>query len=295
MLQKAKMADFSFSPSELVPIQLMQQVAREDMAIRSFQDQAVMNERIMRRGEEQASVMAVASAEAGVKAKSTRSTEGTEVRDSNTYTITYYNPESHKAEVLSAKSDIRNKDEATRCIEESVASQSLYPVYSYIGSPLMKIEVIPWKLEQILSERDYGTPPPSGGASVVPVKLVALKESEIAANKKLEEDTRSALERSIVRKEQSEIRLGEEIVIMEDALESLRRGDDIDRVLARLPPLSRMRYILLMRKKKVPVQIIIRMMQREAEFLKSSKKKLSLFSTDDLVSMLKALRVLRKK
>src|SRR5271157_3893281 len=196
MPQKTKMAGFSFSQAELVPILLMQQVAREDMVVRSFQDQSVMNERIMQRGEEQAWVMAIASAEAGEKAKNIRSTEGKEVRDSTTYTITYYNPETHKAEVLSEKSDIRIKDESTKSIEESVASQSLYPIYKYIGFPLMKTEVLPWKLDQILSERDYGTPPPSGGASVVPVKLIALKESEVVAQKKFEENMRVALEQS---------------------------------------------------------------------------------------------------
>jgi|SRR5208283_2608533 len=294
MVQKS-LVGFSFSQDELVPIMLMQQVARQDMAIRSFQDQSVMNERIMTRGEEQAWVMAIASAEAGTKAKNVRSTEGKEIRDTTSYAITYYNPETRKAEVLSEKSDIRIKDETIKSIEESVASQSLYPIYKYIGFPLLKTEVVPWKLEQILSERDYGTPPPSGGASVIPVKLVALKESEIAAQKKLEENVKSALELAIVRKEQSEIKLGEEIVVMEDAVEALRRGEDLDNVIARLPPLSRMRYILLLRKRKMPVQIVIRMMQREAEFLKSSKKKLSFFSTDDLVSMLKALRAVRKK
>ncbi len=293
MVQKS-LAGFSFSQDELVPIMLMQQVVRQDMAIRSFQDQSVMNERIMTRGEEQAWVMAIASAESGQKAKSVRSTEGKDIKDSTTYTITYYNPETHKAEILSEKSDIRIKDETTKSIEESVASQSLYPIYKYIGFPLLKTEVVPWKLEQILSERDCGTPPPSGGASVIPVKLVAQKESEIAAQKKLEENVKSALDLAIVRKEKSEIRLGEEIIVMEDAVEALRRGEDLDNVIARLPPLSRMRYILLLRKRKVPVQIVIRMMQREAEFLKSSKKKLSFFSTDDLVSMLKALRAVKK-
>ena len=273
---------------------LIQRQVQEDIALRHLQDQTVMNDRIMKRTEEQSSVMAFASAQASEKAKSIRSTEGKEAKSSTTYTITYYNPEIHKAEVLSDKSDIKIKDEAVKGIEESVASQSLYPIYSYIGAPLMKVETVPWMLEQILSERDYGTPPPSGGASIVPVKLVELKESEMVARKKIENEMRSALEVSIVRKENSEIRLGEQIIVMEQAVDALRIGENIDNVLIRLPPLSRLRYILLMKKRKAPVQIVIRMLLRDITFLKSFKKKLSLFSTDDLVGMLKALRALKK-
>jgi hypothetical protein len=279
--------------AELAPMLIQRQV-QEDIALRHLQDQTVMNDRIMKRTEEQSSVMAFASAQASEKAKSIRSTEGKEAKSSTTYTITYYNPEIHKAEVLSDKSDIKIKDEAVKGIEESVASQSLYPIYSYIGAPLMKVETVPWMLEQILSERDYGTPPPSGGASIVPVKLVELKESEMVARKKIENEMRSALEVSIVRKENSEIRLGEQIIVMEQAVDALRIGENIDNVLIRLPPLSRLRYVLLMKKRKAPVQIVIRMLLRDITFLKSFKKKLSLFSTDDLVGMLKALRALKK-
>src|SRR5262249_30284961 len=154
----------------------------------------------------------------------------------------------------------------------AVAAQSVYSIYRFIGSPLIRTEVVPWKLEQILAEREYGTPPPPpAGAAVTPVKIVAMKESEIAAQKKLDESGREALGQAVRRKEWAELKVEEEILVLEQAVEALRKGEAIDKVIDRLPPLSRARYILAMRKKQLGKQTIIAILIRDASFLRNVK------------------------
>jgi hypothetical protein len=293
------MFSFGFSPSELAPMLAMQTMMRDDTVLRNFMDQSLMSETLQRRqkGEEQASIIAQAASEESRKAKPPSSKEDKSGKEtSRSYTITYYNPELKKAEVLETQSEIKIKDYTTQTIEESVAAQSVYPLYKYIGAPLIRTEVLPWKLEEILSQREYGTPPPPpAGAAVAPVKVIAMKESEIVAVKKKEEALKSAIEEAVLRKEESELKVEEELLVLEETVEALRRGEDIDKVLERLPPLSRARYILARRKKLLGRQAIIAILLRDASFLKSVKKKLELFTLDDLVNMFKILRGLQKR
>jgi len=292
------MFSFGFSPSELAPMIAMQTMMRDDTVLRNFMDQSLMSESLQRRqkGEEQASILAQVASEESQKGKTATKNGKGEKETSRSYTITYYNPELKKAEVLETKSDITIKDYTTQMIEESVAAQSAYPLYKYIGAPLIRTEVLPWKLEEILSQREYGTPPPPpSGAAVAPIKVIVVKESEIVAVKKKEEALKRALEEAIMRKEESEMKVEEEILVLEETVEALRKGEDIDKVLERLPPLSRARYIIALRKKMLGRQAIIAILLRDASFLKSIRKKLELFTLDDLVNMFKILRQLQKR
>jgi hypothetical protein len=288
--------NFGIAGDDAAGLISMQQVASNDTAFRSYAWQSIMSENIMRqtRQASQASVtaQAVADSASGTKTQS----EKDEKSSSRAYSITYFNPVLQTTEVLEARSEIRIKDVTTRTIEESVAAGSLFPLYQYIGTPLIRKEVLPWKLEEILSQREYGTPPPPPtGAAVTPVRIIAQKEEEIAALKKREEEIKEAVEASIVRKEKSELRIAQEILLMEETISSLRLGDPIDRILARLPPLSRARYILLLRKKRMGREAIISMLLKDIGFLKMVKKKLELFTLDDLKGMYKILRDLQKR
>lgn len=289
---------FGFKPADLAPMIAMQNLMRDDTVLRNFMDQQLMSESLQRRqkGEEQASILAQAAAEESGKRNVKESGSKSEKETSTSYTITYYNPELKKAEVLETKSDIRIKDIATQMIEESVAGQSALPIYKYISTPLLRTEVVPWKLEQILAEREYGTPPPPpSGAAVTPVKVVATKESEIEAEKKKSEELKSYLAEVVVRKEESELKLDEEILLLEETVEALRKGEEIDKVLDRLPPLSRARYILALRKKMLGREAVIRILIRDASFLKNVKKKLELFTLEDLVNMFRIIRGLQRR
>lgn len=293
---------FSFGSTELAPAMDFQRLLVNDSVLRDFFQQSLLSESLMRRqrNEEQVSIMAQAAGEASTKNKTEQSTQESgktsETGTTKTYVITYYNPETHKAEVLETKSDIKIQDNVKQMIEESLGMQSIYPLYTFIGLPLMKQEILPWKLEGILAEREYGTPPPFGsGAPVVPVKKVEQTEAEIVAIKKQEEAIKEAVVETIILKERSELKIDEEIIMLGETVEALRKGEEIDKVLDKLPPLSRARYIVALRKKQLGRQIIIRLLLKDASFLKTVKKKLETFTFEDLINMVKLLRDMQKK
>src|SRR5262249_20314649 len=159
--------------------------------------------------------------------------------------------------------------------------------------PLMRTEVVPWKLQQILDEREYGTPPPPpSGAGVTPMKVINEKESEIVAVRKHDELVRAAFAEVVLRKEKCESVVAAELLIIEETVEALRKGDSIDKVISRLPPLSRARYTLVMRKKLLGRNAVIQMLLQEAAFLRGVKKKLELFTLEDMINMVKIVRSL---
>jgi hypothetical protein len=290
---------FGLSPEQMGPIIQMQQIAHDDTVLRNFSYQALQQESLMKRqhGESQAAVMAqAANTESSRTVESKEKADKSDIASSRSYTISYYNPELQKTEVLEGKADVRMKDIATQMVEEAVAGQSVLPIYKYIGTPLMRTEVVPWKLQQILDEREYGTPPPPpSGASVAPVKVIVEKEGEIVAEKKRDDLIRSALAEVVLRKEKSEAEVAEELLIIEQTVEALRKGESIDKVIARLPPLSKLRYALVMRKKNLGRNALIQMLLRESVFLRGVQKKLEMFTLDDVVNMFKIIRSLQKR
>ena len=281
---------FAFSGDELAPMLQMQRFIALENVLGTCLQGAVLAESITRKqGFEQAGISAQALAEKSRNNKGERDA-------SSFYTISYYNPVLGSTEVLEAKSEITIKDATTKMIEESVAAHSAYPIYQYVATPLMRKEVLPWKLEEILSQREYGTPPPPPtGAGATPVRIIVQKESEIVAEKKRDDEAKEAVSEAIIRKETGELRLGEEIMLLEEAVASLRGGDDVDKVLARLPPLSRARFILALRKKNLGKEALINMLINDASFLKCTKKKLEMLTLEDLLGIYKMIRNLQKR
>ncbi len=289
--------NFGLSPDQLAPIIQMQMLAKEDSVLRNFSWQSLMQENLMRRqsSENQAAVIAQA-ANAEVSKTVDSKSDKAEKEASRSYTISYFNPELGKTEVLEGKTSVMFKDPATQAVEEAVAAGSVLSIYRYIGMPLIRTEVIPWKLQQILDEREYGTPPPPpAGAAAPPVRLIEEKESEIVAVRKREDIVKAALDQVVIRKEKSEAVVAEELLMLEETVEALRRGDPLDKLIAKLPPLSRARYLLLLRKKNMGRYAVIQLLLREIMFLKGVQKKLELFTLDDLVNMFKMIRQLQTR
>ncbi|MCI0503218.1 hypothetical protein L0Y65_00740 [Candidatus Micrarchaeota archaeon] len=289
---------FGFTGTDMVPILQMQNAMFNDSVLNNYFQQSLLSESIMKRQRDmsQATLMAQAVNESASKERGSEAQMKGEKASSTSYAITYYNPELNKTEILEAKSEIKISDFTTKMVEEAVAMQSAYSIYRFIAQPLIRTEVLPWKLEEILAQREYGTPPPPpAGAAVTPVKIIVQKESEIVALKKREDAIKEAIERFVVRKEKTEQKIAEEILIIDEAVAMLRAGDEIDKVIGRLPPLSRARYILVLRKKQLGRLAIIALLLRDAQFLKTIKKKLELFTLDDLVNIYKVLRNLQKR
>ncbi len=266
---------YNFRFHDLFPMMELQQVAEEESAVGAFVPHPLMGESLIKEEKDEGGVMAEAVGK--------------------TYTLTYYNPETHKKEFLGSRTDIRIRDYVERMIEESLAMRSVYPLYGFIGTPIMKQEIVLWKLEQILAEREYGTPPPSGGgAAVVPVTAIEQKKEEIVAVER-QEEIKAAVAEAVVRKEKSELRIGQEILLLGDAVEAIREGEDVEKVLERLPPLTYARYIAALRRLKLSREKIIALLARDVSFLKKVKKKLEMFTLEDLLNMVRILRGLKKE
>lgn len=208
-----------------------------------------------------------------------------------TYLITYYNPAMKKAEVLEAKTGIVIDDVAERVIEESVGTASIYPIYSFIAQPMIRREIVPWKLKKILDEREYGTPPDFGAPYVVSVGRIEKKKREIVA---LRKQDRKAVESAIIRMEKAGAKLAEEIVVFEEVVAAIKSGKVIRGRLRKLPQLSRARYLALL-KKKFSVKRITAMLAQDISFLKAAKRKLDFFTGGDLLNILRMVKGSGKK
>ncbi len=291
---------YSFSLAELAPLIEMQQRLHTDNVFRMNYLQSSLNETLMRQRnhDQQAVIIAKSVSEFVPKAKNSRTESYGKAENTtiSTYSISYYNPELNKVEVLENRAEIKITDQTTRVIEESVAAQTALPLFKFIGSPLIRQEVVPWKLEKILADREYDVPPRfGGGASVAPVRMVAEKNSVIVAEKRRDAAIRDAFSEAIVRKEKSELKLNQEILLLDDAVNAIRRGTPLNRLLARLPPLSRARYLIALRKKQLTRQDLISMLTRDSNFLKGMRKKLELLTLNDLTDIYNLLRQLQKR
>jgi hypothetical protein len=294
---------FGFSPDQMGPIIQMQHAIFDQNALNSYYQRSIMDESIMRREHHAELARAVAEKARAVK-KGVRETRGSgaekrgrgaETSVSDSYSISYYNPELKKTEVLVGKTEVKFQNAASQAVEESIGSQSALALYSFVASPIMRTEVLPWRLEGILAERDYGTPPPPpAGAGVTPVPVVVKKTAEIAAEKRRAEAVRAALSEFVLRKERCEQAIHDELLLMAEVVECLRAGDDLEAALERLPPLSRARFLLLLRKKLLGRKALLALLLLDMSFLRTLEKKLGLFTLEDLVGIYRALRQLKK-
>jgi len=260
--------------------------------------------RRQQRSQEQAMILARPAIDSGMRTKAPdekpqpagpRPSEHEKDRSkevTSTYTISYYNPELKKSEVIESQSQIKMSEYPVQSIEDSLAQRSLLPIYAYMGSPLMKSEVLPWKLEEILGEREYGTPPKGGpGEGVAPIVAVDKAATDAAREKEIS----NAVGEAVLRKEKTEKELASAIIALDGVVAELRKGGNIDKAIGNLPPLSRARYLAVLRKKMLERQIVINMLIRDSSFLKGIVKKLGNFSLDDMVNMVKMLRGMKKK
>jgi hypothetical protein len=205
-----------------------------------------------------------------------------------TYVISYYNPTSKKYETLEATQRIVMDDILRKKIEEAAGAQTAYHLYSFIATPIITKEVDPYILKEILENREYGTPPQSGTA---PAVKMLIRESEPA---KIEE-AKSALVEAIKRKESAEKKIGEEIMIMEEVIKEIKKGGDIRQTLRQLGPLTRAKFLAAIRKKGISKAVLLLLLEKDVEFLKSVKKKLETLTVDGLLELIRAMRILQRR
>lgn len=280
---------YDFAIREMRPMLELEITSNEDVLSR-FVTQSLLVEEAKKSLKEEAEVLAQARKPESMIRQKTK--EGR--TEAKTYALTYYNPVSHKAEVIEEKIDIKITDYTTRMIEESVGINSAYPMYTHIASPLIRREVVPWMLEEILNEREYDIPPEFGAAPSIKITK-DMKKSEIVALKKQAEVAKEAVVETLVRKEESEKKLMQEIIVFEEVVNAVKQGKDPKSAFAKLPPLSRARYRMLLKKKKLTKKVILELLMQDMSFLKSVKKKLETLTIEGLLGLIKALKKMKKK
>lgn len=214
------------------------------------------------------------------------------------FSLMYYNPELRKVETveekITVKSDTYSSPEQ-QSIEEAVAQKSMFGPYSLIASPTLHEKINPYILESVLSRIEVDNPRPFGGASAVHVpnqgfarlehKLQSEgREEEIVALSALKE---MQANRDLVTKE-----IGKEVLALEDAVKALQETDRREeKIIGRLPALSRIRYMALLRKGR-PLErtMLADLLIADMEFLEAMKKKLKRTSLREFVEIAKKLK-----
>ncbi|MGV8176586.1 MAG: hypothetical protein ACP5NX_02200 [Candidatus Bilamarchaeaceae archaeon] len=290
----------------------------------TLSSQMPISERIDRNVSETAMAYATVGSSQKSDHELTRDSDGSDEVDS--YTLTYFNPETKKTEVVAGKVDIAIKDYTTKAVEQSLGAKNTLPIFKLVASPIALTVVDPDRLKQILDEREYGTPPESGAGAVVSVEKAKAMAGMIRVEQKADEAkagqaaavqrkrAESARKSEIValrpelavpkesiiiaeeRKERVEGRIDEEVAAFEEALSMLDRGEDLDTALAKLPALSRARLQILARKKKMSRKVMHSILETDLKFLRATKEKLKGMSIRELVSLSGVLKgILGKK
>jgi hypothetical protein len=166
-----------------------------------------------------------------------------------------------------------------QAVEEAAGQKSMYSPYSLIGSPIMMERINPYILESVLSRIEVDSPKPFGGASAVhiPNQAFATMEQRLQGEGREEEIVALNAIREVQLNKDSIVKaIGKEILILEQAIKALQETErKEDRIIDRLPPLSRIRYMALLRKKAgLERTLVADLLIADVEFLESIRKRL---------------------
>ncbi len=272
---------FRISSGEIKPLLDLQKALKE-RAFLSFWERMAPPENLMQKKEEPKIEIKKITESIGPKISEKGKQEEVE-----TYTISYYNPTLKKQEVLETKVMITIDDAVRKKIEEATGAQTLYPVYAFITTPIITKEVNPYLLEEILNKREYDAPPPSGGAAPVRIVVKDMEAEKIS-------EAKGAIVEAIKRKESAEEKVASEIAVLEYVIEKIKKGGNARSVVKQLGPLTRARFLAALRKKGISKDVLLLLLARDVDFLKSIKKKLETLTVDGLVELVKAMGTLQK-
>lgn len=203
-------------------------------------------------------------------------------RETNTYSLIYFNPESKKAEVVEETVTINYEDEAQQVIEEALGQRSAYGIYSHIASQLIIEQIDERRLQEILDKIKIESPSPFGGGAGVKVSF------EGVSPKLLQEygDRIVALEIAEKRKLNLEEKLAAQVQLIDELIKNLDEPHPDSRQLAgKLPPLSRERTLALFRKKRISKKEVRDLLLKDLQFLKAAKEKVGAMRVQDILKV----------
>ncbi|MEW5996207.1 MAG: hypothetical protein AB1657_01275 [Candidatus Micrarchaeota archaeon] len=272
----------------LVPMLLMQMLRQAEMSYQQMaQVMAEESEKAVR--EERASRTETRTPEQKTRLETGQVTE---------FSLLYYNPELRKVETVEEKLTIKSDSYSgpeQQAVEEAAGQKSMYGPYSLISSPIMMERVNPYILESVLSRIEVENPKPFGGGAAVHIPAQAFARLEQRLQSEGREDEMVALDalRDLQANRDLLVRAaGKQIIVMEEAIKALQETDrKQDRIIQKLPPLSRMRYLALLRKKKsIERTLIADLLIADVEFLDAMRKKLKRMGLREFLEIMKKLR-----
>jgi hypothetical protein len=231
--------------------------------------------------------------------------EALESKDISTtsFSLVYYNPEMGevqviKNEVSSHISDYAQKEkpgqpapyaaQTAMALDQSVGQKSTCPLYMNVATPLAMQVVDPVKLEIALKKIEIESPKPFGGTTGVIVKPQVFDKVEHRIKKEGIEAEIVAVE---TLREVEQVRaetihqVDLQIKQFEHVIEELEVTDiPMSTLIKELPPLSKERYMALLKEqKKIAETIVVDMLIADLEFLIAIKKGLRKMSLRDLL------------
>lgn len=214
------------------------------------------------------------------------------------FNILYYNPELRKVETVeekvAIKSDVYSSPEQ-QAVEEAAGQKSMFSPYSIIASPIMREKIDPYILESVLSKIEVENPKPFGGGAAVhiPGQAFSAVEHRLQSEGRQEEIVALEAIREVQAQKESLVKaVGKEILVLGEAIKSLQETErKEEKIMEKLPPLSKIRYMALLRKKAgLERTIIADLLISDVEFLEAMRKKLKRMSLREFLEIIKKLK-----
>jgi hypothetical protein len=213
------------------------------------------------------------------------------------FSLMYYNPELKKVEMveetITIKSDSYSSPEQ-QAVEEAAGQKSMQGPYGLIAQPTLHEKINPYILDSVLSRIEVELPKPfGGGAAHVPAAAFVAVERKMQAEGQEDEIVAlNALREMQVRKESLIKSVGAEIIALEQAVKALQDSDrKEDKIIDKLPPLSRIRYLALLRRRKgLERTLLADLLIADLEFMEAVKKSLKGLSLRELAGIVRKFR-----
>lgn len=220
-------------------------------------------------------------------------------KETRSYSLIYYNPESKKSEVLEGSTTIEIDNYTSLVVEESLSQRSTYSIFSFIATPFLLQYVDERLLNEILSKIDVEPASKFGGG--VAIKTIEDKlpvESLVRAMNASDEEKmkmRDCIVAAVEKKKIIEREVDSKVVVFEEVVNAIRKGDAASKAIARLPTLSKVRFEALLRKKRLTKKIILSMLEKDKDFLKAVSNRLASLTLKELLELAKTVKILKEK
>lgn len=208
-------------------------------------------------------------------------------KETSTYALVYYNPETKQSEVVEGSVSINYEDETEQAIEEGLGQRSTYGMYSLVASQLIREEINEQKMQEIMERIKFESPDPFGGGTAIKVNYEGLSP------KLLEQYGDQIIALELAEKKKGELvdRMAAQIRLVDELVKNLGKQDsDARKLVAKLPPLSRERMLALFRKKRISKKIVKELLLKDEMFLAAAKEKMGAMRIQDILKVVMKIK-----